>query len=284
MNRSWTYSLAASFSGSYGVSGAIISGFEVKRWQFVVYSLASACLVAVIQLGFLYQAKRRMQRFFGLTSQSPVNIAISSYWNVSEYDESRGEEKNMRYYKHDGVSGARTFLVGAVELPLTDVGVASEAVQLALRVAKVGSGEVNLFGDENVPAEVDGPIVCMGSPTSNSKTAYVFSLLPGELDLRFTTKTLQCWARDHEYRSSRAVDFGVLLRCTVDTNVYFVCAGIDEHGTMALGRLLAENWKKLPDGDFVQIYKVDKSRRRVSEKLLSRRLAPSHPIWRSDLA
>jgi hypothetical protein len=284
MNRSWAYRLAASFSGSYGVSGAIISGFEVKRWQFVAYSLASACLVAGVQLGLLYRGKHRMQRFFGLSSQSPVNIAISSYWNVSEYDESRGEENNMRYYKHDGVSGARTFLVGAVEHPLTDVGVASEAVQLALSVAKVGSGEVNLFGDENVPAEVDGPIVCMGSPTSNSKTAHVFSLLPGELNLRFTTKTLQCWGYDHEYRSSRSVDFGVLLRCTIGANVYFVCAGIDEHGTMALGRLLAENWKKLPDGDFVQVYRVDKSRRRVSEKLFSRQLAPSPPIWRSSLA
>jgi hypothetical protein len=222
-----------------------------------------------------------MQSFFGLDDNSPVNIAIGSYWNIREYDEAAGEQNNMRYFKHDGDSKKRRLLVGAVEHPLTDVGVASEAIQLATHITRSGSYKINLFGDENIPAAIDGPIFCLGSPTSNSTTEVMFARLPEEFKLSFTTKTLSCWVHDQPYASTKTTDFGLLMRRTIDFKVYFVCAGIDEHGTIALSNLLLESWKKLPRGDFLHIYKVDKKRCRVVEKLSGKSLTRQN-VWMAN--
>lgn len=281
MERNWITSVGASFAGSYGISSAIISGFDIKRWEFLLFSFATACLIALLHLLFLYKTKQKMQKFFGLTDHSPVNIAIASYWNINEYNESLGDDNNMRYYKHDGISGEKRYLLGAVEYPLTDVGVASLAIQLATNIANAGSRRINLFGDENIPAAVDGPIFCLGSPTSNSTTFLLFSRLPLGFQLDFTTKTLRCWVHDDEYRSSQTIDFGVLLRYTLEARVYFVCAGIDEHGTIALSKLLLEEWKSLPQCDFIHIYKIEKERSRVIDKLSGKRLVGPN-LWRTE--
>lgn len=281
MEHNLIIGIATSFAGSYGISSAVISGFDIKRWEFLLYSFAAACLITLMHMLFLYKTKQKMQIFFGLTDHTPANIAIASYWNINEYNESLGEESNMRYYKHDGISGAKRYLVGAVEYPLTDIGVASEAIQLATNIANVGSRKINLFGDENIPSAVNGPIFCLGGPTSNSTTVLLFSRLPPEFQLEFTTKTLRCWVHDHEYRSSPTIDFGVLLRYTLETRVYFVCAGIDEHGTIALSKLLLDEWKSLPQCDFIHIYRIEKERSRVVDKLSGKRLVGPN-LWRTE--
>jgi hypothetical protein len=272
MDKRWISNVATNFAAMFGIGSAIVSGFDIKQWSFMGESVLFALIGTAVQILYLYLTKKRFQKFFGLLDNVPVNIAIASYWNVNVYDERLGEEKNYRYYKHDGDLNKKRYLVGAVEYPLTDVGVAAEAIQLAAYINRTGEHKVNLFGDENIHDAIEGTIICLGSPTSNSATKRLFARLPSEFNLSFTTKTLTSWLHEHEYRSNEKFDYGVLMRCTLNEKIYFVCAGIDEHGSIALSKLLMMNWKELPKVDFVQLYKVSKERSQVIDKLAGKTL------------
>lgn len=281
MNKRWINTAATSFVAIFGISCAVLSGFDIKRWIFMGGSFGIAVTGTAFHLMYMQIAKRRFQSFFGLADNSTMNIAIGSYWNINKYDESLGEEKNYRYYKYDGDSQTVRYLVGAVKYPLTDIGVAAEAIQLTSYINRTGEHKVNLFGDENIHEAVEGTVICLGSPTSNSTTKSLFERLPSEFKLAFTTKTLSCWLHDKEYKSSATLDYGVLMRYTIGNRIYFVCAGIDEHGSIALSKVLLSDWRKLPFVDFVHIYKISKEYSTVIDKLGGKHMTRTGK-WISD--
>jgi len=279
MGKKWITLTTTSFLTMFGLSTAIVAGFDIRHWTFFVYSTVLASLGAAAQLVVMYFHQHRVEQFFGLNNGSPINIAIGSYWNKSKYNQFAGDA-NLRYYKHDGDKRQRRELIGAIVYPLTDVGTAAEAIQLATYINRIVEHRVNLVGDENIQDAVDGPVICLGSSTSNSVTQTVLMQLPKDLNLSFSTTSLRSWVHEGEYKSSSQIDYGILARSTSEKRISFVCAGIDELGTIALSRFLLTNWRRLPSRDFVHIYKIRKDIGAGVEKIAGKRLLPSG--WSSD--
>lgn len=245
-----------SFLASFGVTATVISGFDIKRWIFLLSCFAVAALTSTIQWFHLRHTKKKFQNFFSIEDRLPFNIAIASMYDNRPYDEKKGEKANYRYFKNNGKSE----LVGSITHPLCDIGTAEEAVKFANYVSKMGKHEINLYGDENLPRSFKGPVICLGSPTSNRISGLVINRLPSNMRPVFTTKTLTIPGLN-EYRSCDDIDYAVLIKKKVNDNTYFICAGIDEHGSITVSKLLMNDWKNLPSAsDFIKVYKVNKER------------------------
>lgn len=141
---------------------------------------------------------------------------------------------------------------------------------------------MNVIGDEEAFKAVDGPMICLGSPTSNNLTSKGLRLLPHGIEIEFTTNTMKCWLHDQPYTSSDLIDYAILVRVVDEAHVYFVCAGIDEEGTVAAAKFLFSNWQKLPISSFVQVFQCDKINRTVKQKLGGKHFIKEQEKWITD--
>lgn len=242
--------------GFFGIALSIFAGFNHKGWSLLVYSLSSAFAFSIAIFLMYLIAIRRKHAFFGWEKGAKINLVIPSYWNRNEYDP-KAQEKEYRYYKKS--NGEKTWLIGATTYPLTSTGGTSLACNLTALIACEVTREIEVKGDEEDLRNVIGTKICIGSPTSNTLTGKVLNVLPQNRAITFTSKTMKCWLSDEPCVATTQYDFAILARMKYQSDIHFVCAGIDEEGSVAAGRLLASKWKSLPNDNFVIVYKVEKN-------------------------
>lgn len=193
--------------------------------------------------------------FFGL-SGGVLNILVPSYQNRVPWDAKAPDEQRLRYKKKQG-EGER-YLEGSHDY-VTGLQSTKDAFQFGINLGQATSWDVNLVGDEENNRWTPGPLLSLGSPTSNDATDQILKGIPGDHSPTFTTNSLKCWLHPDPYKSDANNDYGVLVRAAHGNRVAFVCAGIDEEGTIAAMRYLLENWRELRK----------ESRKRKKEKFIS---------------
>ncbi|WP_150047831.1 hypothetical protein [Methylomonas rhizoryzae] len=262
----------ATFGTSFGVCSAVLSVIDIYGKDLFIYSTSISILTTLVFCLFLIRKKRKIKKFFGILDNQSINISIASYRDIRKFQRELGEDKNMRYYKTkpcktNGGEKILTYLTGATKYPLTDVGVTEWTVNFSLLLSQYISLEnkIKVFGDEDFDDDMIGTVICIGSPTSNSTSGDIIDNLKSQgCSIEFTTNSLTCW-RKITYQSDENKDYALLIKYTDDQRVFFVIAGIDEHGSFAVAKVLLKNWKKLPNADFIQLYEVNKGNTTIKE-------------------
>jgi len=183
-------------------------------------------------------------------------LALATYQNRVQHDPVGPEDRKNRYFK-EPVSGKKRYLQGARRYVL-GLDTAATAIKSVIELRTLTDRELNVFGDEELSKLKEGPILSLGSSTSNALTENILALLPRDKEIEFTTDSLKCWLPGSPLKSSTDVDFAVLIRVQRESRIHFACAGIDEEGTVAVTRYLIENWQSLPRTNFVRIFKCGK--------------------------
>ncbi len=192
-----------------------------------------------------------------------IRIVVSSYFHVKAFDAKVDE----RFYKVDKKeSGDKRFVRGSREAVVGLMTMRS-AIYASEQALKLGRFQVMVAGDTD-PAPADATtFICLGSPGTNDLARGVFeeeglglsSLYRfdahGNLYGGNPTETLPATA---------ALDYAVLTKLTRGEHIYFVCAGVDEEGTIASVTYLLEGWqnlwKKVGARDFHLALTVEKNR------------------------
>ncbi|HXJ42643.1 MAG TPA: hypothetical protein VNH18_25405, partial [Bryobacteraceae bacterium] len=109
--------------------------------------------------------------------------------------------------------------------------------------------------------------ICLGSPGTNdvSREVYKAEGLNQKYVHRFDERgNLVRTDPGESLVADQDWDYAALTKISKDGAIYFVCAGIDEEGTVTAVNYLVEKWeelwKKVGDKDFTLILKVDKKK------------------------
>ncbi len=252
----WLRSVAGALSVSLGLSLAITSSLG---WIGLEATLVCVIITLVVSLLTYLNWKRQVGEFrnaFGLPENSAVNIVLATYQNRVAYDPAGTEDKINRYFK-EPPGGKKKYLQGARKYIL-GLDTAATAIGSVIELGRLTTAELNVLGDEEPRRAKEGPIISLGSPTSNNMTGEILDLLPGDRAVKFSTDSLTCWISSVPYKSTPELDYAVLARTKRDDQLRFACAGIDEEGTVAVTRHLLRNWQKLPQSNFVHVFKCVK--------------------------
>ncbi|WP_133513302.1 hypothetical protein [Candidatus Thiosymbion oneisti] len=246
----------------FGIILSILSGFSHKGWSLLVFSLVTTIAFSII----FFLADRifslKKYTFFGCKNGTKMTLIIPSYWNRVDYNPQREESKH-RYYKEN--NGKKTWLIGATTYPLTSTGGASLACKFSALISCKVTNNIEIKGDEEDLRNLEGAIFCIGSPTSNILSGKVLNTLPQNRAINFTTTTMKCWLRDEPYVADTQFDYAILARIRYQSDLYFICAGIDEEGSVAVGQRLISKWRSMPSYNFIIIYRVEKNTYKIEE-------------------
>jgi hypothetical protein len=250
-------SVIPTFLAISGLFLSISSGAGWEGWIYVVVCLMAALFSAGVTYWWIDRKNREFQNCFGLSESSRINVILSSYQNRVEYD-LRTDETRERYYKqcrNERSEGVKKYLTGSREY-LVGLKTAKTASLSAFRLGEFPIKDINFVGDEE-PRNFEGPIICLGSSTSNCFTEEILgSIRPGAA-VSFTGDKMDYWSG--EFKPSHAHDYAILVRDKLEDNrTCFVCAGIEEEGTVAVVNYLIRSWKNLPKTRFIKIFKCDR--------------------------
>ena len=208
--------------------------------------------------------RKRFLDFFGLSKTRQLNLVVSSYRNRADREPAVKDLLAQHWYYKTN-NGDVDVLAGT-RGHLTDLETARSAA-LSVYGLRAFSLDIDVVGDEAV-SDTQGTIVALGSTTSNYVSRRILRSLPGDHPVKFTVDTLECWLDPAVYRPNATTDYGVLVRYRFGDGVGFVCAGIDEAGTVAVARYLFRKWSDLPKKKyFVGIFKCDRRSMSVIEDL-----------------
>lgn len=270
--------IASAWITSVGILFGITQGLGLVGVEIVKDCVLGAFVPSLSIFWVYYRRDLRFQNFFGLAADSVINVILSTYQNRTSYQDTGPPQNRERYFKE--VNGQTIYLVGA-QKHLVGLETATTGILSLLELGKLTSHQINVVGDEEESKIVDGAIICLGSPTSNFITKRILDNLPKDVRITFTTGTMSCWIHPAPYTSTTQKDYAVLARIIEKERVSFVCAGIDEQGTVAVARFLLGNWQKLPTSQFVQIFECDKMSLAV-DKRGGKHIDKKQGIWRTD--
>lgn len=281
MLKQSVWPVASAWITSVGILFGISQGLGLQGWGIVGDCLLGAFIPSLLVFWVYYKGDLRFQEFFGLSADSGINIILSTYQNRVPYEADGPPEKRERYFKE--LNGRIIPLVGA-QKNLVGLETATTGILSVLELGKLTSHQINVAGDEEESKTVEGPIICLGSPTSNFVTKRILDNLPKDVEVKFTTDTMSCWIHPQEpYKPTKQHDYAVLARTADKARISFICAGIDEEGTVAVTRFLIRNWQTLPKSQFVQIFQCDRMNCCVQKKLGGSHIdVKQQGIWVSD--
>lgn len=248
------------------------------RW--VIYSVLVSVSVAFVGLLPLFMQDLKIRRFFGLVPEQSITLAIGSYGSREDYDPEAPPEKFLfkKRYKDEN------YFLRGVEHSV-GLNTAIYMTEAASVLDSLSHRRVTVIGDQSPAGDltkIQGPLVCLGSPTSNYLTHDVLMLLPGEVRPEFTTDVLT-WLGD-TYEPDEDLDYGVIARIRTKERTAFVCAGVDEEGTVGSLRHLQKNWSALPmswrlDVSFVAVFSVSRKERSIRSKVGVAYQVPTSVSW-----
>jgi len=244
VNYPWLRDSAAAYAATIGICFGTTAAYGWTGAGAVAFCVAFSLLPA----GFVYWRWRATRRdfdgFFGLSKNSLIKIVVSTY--RIKHDPLT---KQQIYYKtHSGggpSAGAEGYHLG--------LQTATTAILSVIELGKLTNQKLNVVGDEE-PGKMEGPVISLGSTTTNVVTGEIIHLLPNDLTVVFDSNSLRCWLHPDPYKSDKNLDYAVLIRVRRDNQVSFACAGIDEEGTVALATHLLVKWRNLPLSNFIQIF------------------------------
>ena len=112
-----------------------------------------------------------------MSSSNTLNIALATYQNKQEYNPSDTPENQRRYFKQR--SGEWIDLIGSHKYVLgLDTSITS--MIFTSKIGKIGFLNINVIGDEELSENVEGPLVCLGSPTSNNLSHRALESFPND--------------------------------------------------------------------------------------------------------
>ncbi len=238
-----------------GLLSLILTALNSNKNTFVIGIVITFISFIFINLYF-WIINKKFYSFFGIKKDNLFSIILPSFWNKIEFDQNLKEE-NYRYYKNVE-NNSKKQLIGPTTFPVTGVGAVSIACKLSNLIGKEFKKDINVFGDEMLGNHSSGPVISLGSPTSNNITEKLLKNLPENIKIEFSTETMRCWIHPESYRASVDLDYAILVRTFDNERVHFICAGIDEEGTIAVCQHLINEWKRLPNKIFINVYEVEK--------------------------
>lgn len=276
-------SFATGFS-ALGIVHLLISAFlnqeQETLWEprlrvlkIAAFLLPALGVLITLSISSLGRGKRAAQ-VFGTASarkdqvhgqrEREIRIVVSSYHHARPFE----AEVKERYYKSDAdAPGGKRFVRGSREDVVGLITVRS-AVFAWEQAQKIVGFTVKLDGDSDAAtsSDVQGKtLICLGSPGTNDVARAVYKAeglsqsylyhFDGAGNLASATATLTA---NHDW------DYATLTKLSSDGAIYFVCAGVDEEGTIAAVSYLLQEWqtlaKKVGDKDFHLTLKVEKKK------------------------
>lgn len=278
------YSFATGFS-ALGIVHLLISAFLNKEqetlWEpwsrvlkFAAFLVPTLGLLITLGFSSLGRGKRAAQLFGAASTrkdQDPkqrereIRIVVSSYYHTRPFD---GEVKE-RYYKPDaGAPEGKRFVRGSREAVVGLITVRS-AVFAWEQAQKLVGFTVKLDADSDAAASSDvqgKTFICLGSPGTNdlARAVYKAEGLNQSHLYHFDGRGNLTCANSATLTADLDWDYATLTKLSRDGAIYFVCAGIDEEGTIAAVSYLLQKWQSLAnmvgDNDFHLTLKVEKKK------------------------
>jgi len=269
----------------FGAVQTVAEFFEVTGSFYLDVKLG---IVAVATMGFLVfkilariNFFKSLTSFFALADDRRINIVIASYEHIIPYDpEKKHLQKRYRKRTASGdykeIDGAHDYVCG-----LSSVSCVVNTIEAVPRLPEV---TLSLRTDEEVVRDLrenrikNQTFISFGSPSSSSLAEWLYARKPllDQSDLFHFVGTDKLVPNRVPpaggFESTKTTDYAVLARLTKDTNTFFICAGIDEEGTVAAVQELFVNWKEMSrnthNRDFFQIYLVDKETKQMEPHTL----------------
>ncbi|MDR4468314.1 MAG: hypothetical protein MRJ68_08445 [Nitrospira sp.] len=230
-------------------------GFQTNGLKWVVINAIIASLVVVGFWIFLYHAIWGFAKFLKVEGNEPIILVVGAYKDTREWASEKPKEEKERYFKQKAndkvhLEGAHGYLTGLETTRMIS--------QFVYKLRDLTSRKLLVVRDDETPSDA-GPLVCFGSSRSNFQSEVFlpsFVKFPDATSLSVTNKIAHT-----VYSSDENKDYAIVARYKVGSRWAFVCAGIDEEGTIAAGHYLLERWKCLDKfgGSFVQIICCHKS-------------------------
>jgi hypothetical protein len=198
------------FTGALSLVLAITEALGKVGWIFLLGGVA----VSLISCGIYYFSwylpeYLRHREFFGL-SDGALNLVISSY-RIRE-----GSDPNtLEFQKEDLVNWAKPQYVEGPrgsEANLTGLQTAKVAFNSAVALARSTSWNLRVVGDKEQDKLTTGPILCLGSSTSNNVTKDILPNIPQSHKIEFTPDSLTYGTPPTSvtYKSNAEIDYGVI--------------------------------------------------------------------------
>ncbi len=256
-------------------------GFEISL-NLALLNFLFAFLLTCLAFLFVQLGEWRFRRFIKLSKKDSVTIVVSGYQNKRKYDPLMPRAHNLRYFKIK--NGEQYDLVGAHGY-LMGLDTAKVLAKFVYELREFIACEIDVIADDN-PISKNGPIICFGSPNSNLQSE---KLLPEELCKFCGSDQMFCHKlHDTPYTASTVEDFGVLARLPYnnsaeDSTWAFICAGIDEEGTVAASHYFLDNWRRLGKQNtaFLHLLRCRKEAPQKPEKIAGFRLSKDG-VWEAE--
>jgi hypothetical protein len=281
----WPTSLLKSFVTGFAAFGAAHTAGEGLSLHHPHLVQAKIFLGVVTCIGFQgyqiynhYSILSSLSSFFGFSAQRSLYLVLSSYEHVVPFVPDKTDPK-QRYSKL-GFDGIRHFVIGAHDsvCGYSTVKSAFEAIESASRLPETTVHVLvdHLFFENNTQERSSGrTYVCFGSSGTNAVTAWLYAQQPlsNQQDLFHFEKPGLVSNRNTQkpvvLQADTKTDYAVLARLSNAGNTYFLCAGIDEEGTVCAVKNLFNNWrtlnKTIKGRDFFQVWTVDKGSMTLSQ-------------------
>jgi hypothetical protein len=207
-------------------------------WNLFGVNLVVSFLAVLLVFWLLYFHSKRYAAFLKLADKNTISLVVSAYKDPRP-------PTSARYYK-EMANGQKHNLIGAHGY-LTGIDTAKVLASFVTKLREIGSYDIEVVkdGDQLLKA---GPVICFGSPSSNFTSE---QFLPGGVDFKGPNiLDVKLAHSNSTYTSDPESDYGIVareVRPNEDKSQSwgFVCAGIDEEGTIAASVYLLREWKTL---------------------------------------
>lgn len=223
-------------------------GLVGSPWLFFVNFMTAIILVVSYTYGAnLFRNKQyqnNFQQFFGLKNGKKLAIVLSAFQDTRKYKEPQNRPENYRYYKIIDEQERR--LVGVHDY-LTGLRTAVFTAEFTYDLREITETPITIMSDDQALKDMEHVKISFGSDSSNMLTEKIMSEVPNNI-WRFKPpdKLISEDAEPKELHASSKQDYAIVLKHWSEiNNLTFICAGIDEEGTIAAAYYLIREWENL---------------------------------------
>lgn len=252
-------------------------GFQHDGWEWFAMNFLIASVLVLSIYVFFHYADWRFAKFLKAEDEQPVFLVVGAYKDTREWSPEKPKNEKERYFKQK--NGSKFPLEGAHGY-LTGLETTRMVSQFVYRLRDLTNRRLIVVRDDIMPSEA-GPLVCFGSPRSNFQSEAFLPAFIKFADAKSLTVTIN--STPMPYFSDNERDYGIVARNKVGDRWAFICAGIDEEGTIAAGYYLLEQWKSLHkySESFVHIISCTKTSPESPQRFLGFSPGPQGE-WLSD--
>lgn len=250
--------------------------FSHTGWAMLAINTILALVIVGIIYVFLNRFTWAFDKFLKIGDEEKITIVIASYQNIHRWDATSPKDARERYFK---VLNGREVLLEGAHGYLAGMETTRMTTRFAYRLRDLTDHDLVVIADEQPPTG-DGPLICFGSPRSNFRSSLFLPTFVEFPNANTLSVTIDGTAMP--YSSDDHTDYGIVSRNQMGNRWGFVCAGIDEEGTIAAGFYLLNEWKELNQyqGEFVHIIKCTKKDPEAPSRFLG--FSPVGGVWKSD--